>query len=101
MCEKVWRLEPHLCRTCQGRIVSASVKGAVRQYLCSNCGQVAQGKVPSVLCCCGMTLRRGDLRHPDKMTIIDAGVRCQENRNVSPEFPGLYVAEYIGKGAGI
>lgn len=91
------RLEPHICRACFGRIASfPAAAGDARVYQCTNCGLEAAGHKPSVVCACGMKLRKrkGDGRSAEVM--VDAGIRCHENRRVSPEFPSLYTASFGG-----
>lgn len=87
-----WRLEPHVCRCCFSRIVSrpADDDDDKRLYHCPNCGLEAEGRQASVLCACGMKVRKG------KHAWADALVRCHENRARSPEFPQLYVATVGG-----
>lgn len=92
--EGTWRLEPHCCRVCFGRVVSRRLEDGSRLYQCSCCGAEASGHKPDVVCACGLKLRksRGDGRTGERFT--DAGIRCHENRNISPEFPALYVCSY-------
>ena len=88
-----WRLEPHVCRCCFSRLVSRSVDGVdgrKRLYKCPNCDLQAEGARADVLCACGLKVRNG------KGTLVDAGVRCHENRARSPGFPSLYVATIAG-----
>lgn len=88
-----WRLEPHVCRACFGRLVSRPADDAdegQRLYHCSNCGLEAEGHKPSALCACGTKLRKG------KGQFVDAGLRCHENSAKSPEFPAEIVASYGG-----
>lgn len=89
-------LEPHVCRSCFGRVASEPHQAGERRYFCTNCGLEAIGQKPSVICSCGMKLRkvRGDGR--TSVALVDAGLRCHENKRVSPEFPALYVASYGG-----
>ena len=90
--DKQWRLEPHVCRSCFSRIVSRPLDedDDKRLYHCPNCGMEAEGSRASVLCACGMKVRKG------KSAWADAGVRCHENQAKSPEFPALYVCSYGG-----
>lgn len=83
-----WRLESHCCRNCFSRIASRPLDedDDKRLYHCPNCGMEAEGVRASVLCACGMKVRKG------KHAWADALVRCHENRARSPEFPNLYVA---------
>lgn len=91
-----WRLEPHVCANCFARIASrAEGDEGDRVYQCTNCGAEAVGHRPAVVCACGIKLRKAG---PNGTTgsLIDAGVRCHENRNRSPELPALFVASYGG-----
>lgn len=85
----VWRLEPHVCRHCFGRIASCATAAAgTRVYQCTNCGEGATGRSPDVLCSCGTQLRRPG---PDGQPVL-LGLVCQPNPAPSPEFPSLFVA---------
>lgn len=98
-----WRLEPHVCRCCFGRLVSRAVNGpssgmigqsAVeppREYHCPNCGHAATGHNASVACACGIQVHKGGRRGGKP---VDAGIRCHENPEQRPDFPALYVASY-------
>lgn len=91
------RLEPHVCRACFGRIASEPVgPDGQRRYFCACCGLEAVGHKASVVCACGIKLRKakGDGRTSE--VLVDAGIRCHENRSRSPEFPAVYVASYAG-----
>jgi hypothetical protein len=46
----LWRLSPHVCRRCFGRVLEGD--GVFR---CSVCGAVAAGKV-ELMCACGLTV---------------------------------------------
>jgi hypothetical protein len=87
-----WRLEPHVCRCCFGRIASQAIDGDEdrRQYVCTNCGLQSDGQRVSVLCACGMKIRKGKGKH------VDAGLRCHENQSRTMEFPAMFVASYGG-----
>lgn len=95
--DNLWSLEPHVCRSCFGRIASqrTSTPGQ-RLYQCTNCGVEGVGHKAGVVCGCGIKLRkhRGDGRSAD--TLVDAGVRCHANRRKSPEFTSLYVCSHGG-----
>lgn len=79
-----WRLEPHACRVCFGRLVSRRpVAGGPRIYRCTNCGMEIPGARASVLCCCGMKLATGR----------DAGLRCIRNPKRTPECPSEIVVQ--------
>jgi hypothetical protein len=90
-----WRLEPHCCRACFGRIASMPVAGG-RLYQCTNCGAEAVGSKPDVLCACGIKLRKAKGDGRSSVALQDAGIRCHLNKRVSPEFPALYVASFGG-----
>ena len=91
-----FRLEPHVCRRCFGRIVSADAGDGLREYTCSNCGFSETGSHPSVVCSCGIKLRKSTVARSKSATPQDAGVRCIENPDPRPEFPALYVACHVG-----
>jgi len=82
-----WRLEPHVCRHCFGRLVSAPAAGGGRWFECTNCGTHADGASPAVLCACGLMMK-----NPTGGLPIAVGLRCQPNPNPTPEFPSLFVA---------
>lgn len=79
-----YSLEPHVCRRCFGRLLSAPGTGNNRRYVCSNCGDSASGPSPSVLCACGMTLKE---RGPNVRLLA-----CAPNPNPTAELPSLFVA---------
>ena len=87
-----WRLEPHVCRHCFGRIASKALddEDDKRLYQCTHCGLEVEGHKASVLCACGTKIRKG------KTSMVDAGLRCHLNAARSPEFPALYVASFAG-----
>ncbi len=89
-------LEPHVCRSCFGRIASEPDQGGERRYFCTSCGLEAIGSKPSVVCSCGIKLRKAKGDGRTSVTLVDAGVRCHPNKQVSPEFPALFVASYGG-----
>lgn len=93
--ESAWKLEPHCCRLCFGRVASRRDDDE-RIYQCTNCGTQAVGMKPAAICACGIKIKksRGDGR--SSMVLVDAGIRCHENKSKSPEFPSLYVASYGG-----
>lgn len=90
-----WRLEPHVCRVCFSRI-SSRKHGDARLYQCTNCGLEGIGHKPSVVCSCGLKIRKSKGDGRTAATFADAGVRCHENKAISPEFPSLYVCSYAG-----
>ena len=89
-----WRLEPHICRVCFSRLVSQPAAGG-RRYQCTNCGQEAVGHDASVLCCCGLKIRRATHQHTSGHRLVDAGVRCALNPDPRPDFPSLFVAAEV------
>lgn len=89
-----WRLEPHVCRSCMGRIASRPIgddEDGQRLYQCTNCGLEAVGNRASVLCACGLKLNRGGGK------LVSAGLQCHSNRNPSLQFPSLFVASVSGE----
>jgi hypothetical protein len=80
----LFRIEPHVCAICFGRILSRDGGENGRVYRCACCGEERQGASVRVLCSCGMKLRARS-----------AGVRCAENPRRSPEFPFEIVAEQL------
>lgn len=91
--EYIWRLEPHVCRHCFARIASAKA-GHGRLYRCTNCGLEGESGRPSVVCACGIKLRKARADGRSGEAVIDAGVRCHPNPDPSPANPALYVASY-------
>lgn len=62
------------------------------RYQCTNCGLEAVGHDASVLCCCGMKVRKATRAHTSGTMLVDAGIRCMKNPEPTPDFPSLYVA---------
>ncbi len=96
-----WRLEPHCCRSCFGRIASRPLDdlddvSTLRVFACTNCGLEATGRKAHVLCACGMRIYKNGASKKG----IDAGLRCHKNKNPSPSFPSLYVATYAAAQGG-
>lgn len=90
----LWRLEPHVCKNCFGRVMSRAgdVVGE-RIFRCSNCGTERAGRDASVMCCCGVTLRkaaRSGLKTGGET--LDAGIRCVTNPLKTELMPGEIVA---------
>lgn len=77
-----WRLTPHCCRACFGRVLARETFDRRKVYRCSNCGVEREGTDSRVICTCGMKLRKS----------VDAGIRCVENTDKSPEWPSEIVA---------
>lgn len=91
----LWTLEPHICKTCFGRVVSSEGEGADRNYRCTHCGAVAYGTDASVLCCCGIM---GKPRNRAKSAApVNLGIRCVVNPHPSPDFPAEIVATELPK----
>lgn len=86
-----WTLTVHACRVCLGRVVQRTGIGGRRIYRCTNCGTQLEAKAVSSLCCCGMKLRSGR----------DAGVRCLENPNPTPECPNEIISAPADLPAGV
>ncbi len=84
----LWRLEPHVCRVCFGRLVSQHGLAGTRRFLCTNCGADGVGLGSEVLCACGLHLRKKG----DGYGTISAGLSCQPNPAPRPDFPSLFVA---------
>lgn len=78
-----WALTAHVCRVCFGRVLRRSEERGERLYRCSNCGLQRAGADARAICACGIKLRTG----------ADAGIRCVENSQPTPECPALIVAE--------
>lgn len=98
--ETTWLLEPHVCRKCFARIVSRSTGDGRRLYQCTNCGAEAQDTDASVLCCCGIKIKRAGKNGTKAGSLVDAGIRCIPNPEISPMFPSLFVASEVkGKNA--
>lgn len=77
-----WVITPHICRVCFGRVLMREAFDRRKTYRCSNCGAEADGASEAVVCCCGIKLKTG----------ADLGVRCEVNKNRSPEFPAEITA---------
>lgn len=90
-----FRLEPHCCRVCFGRVASTATEHG-RLFVCTNCGLSATGSKPDVICSCGLKIRKSKGDGRSGQVMVDAGVRCHPNKRVSPEFPALYVASFGG-----
>lgn len=78
-----WKLEPHVCGACFGRVLSCRSDGR-QSFRCSNCGAewTAEAKRG---CACGI-----------KLAGRDAGIRCVPNDRQRPEL----LSEFIAKEAG-
>lgn len=87
-----WSLEPHICRACMSRLVSQPGEDEQTRYHCTNCGLERMGHDASVLCCCGLTVRRPTRSHRSGYHLVDAGIRCKPNPEPRPDFPSLIIA---------
>lgn len=90
----LWRLEPHVCRKCFGRVLSrcADTVG-VRVYRCSDCGHEVEADNPAEICCCGVKIRksgRDGSKHGG--SLVDAGLRCIKNPARTNLLPSEVVA---------
>lgn len=96
--EGSFNLEPHVCRTCFGRIVNY-LGGSGSVYVCTNCGLSAHGDDASCVCACGIKLKRQKIVDGRPVAAhADAGIRCHENPNPTPDFPSVFVASYQAEG---
>lgn len=91
-----WELEPHVCKTCFGRLASRPVPGGdLRIYRCTNCGAEAQHTHADAVCCCGIKIKRAGRNGTKSGSLVDAGVRCIPNPERSPMFPSELVASEV------
>lgn len=100
--DTLWRLEPHVCRKCFSRLVSRPVMDAgvigQRIYQCPNCGAEEQTTSAEALCCCGIKLKKPNrIGTKSSDALIDAGVRCIPNPEITTQFPSLYVASEVSR----
>lgn len=82
--ELSWTITNHICRVCMGRVLKRATIGGPAVYRCACCGVEGTGSHSSI-CTCGMTWRKGK-------AAINAGVRCVENPERSPECMSEIVA---------
>ena len=80
----VWRIEPHVCRFCFGRVVSTALKPDGRHFRCTNCGAAGTSANSRAICACGMRLGERD-----------AGIRCVVNVMPTPDNPSEIVAKEV------
>lgn len=90
-------LEPHVCKKCFARIASRPTGNGERLYQCTNCGAEATGPDADVICCCGIKIRRAGKNGTKSGSMVDAGIRCIPNPEISPLFPSLFVASEVEK----
>lgn len=103
---EVWRLEPHVCRSCFSRLVSRDPDAGLvmsgldstdaRMYQCTNCGLEGLGRAPDVLCACGLKLRKATRLGRSSVVLSDAGIRCVANPEIRADFSSLFVALEVG-----
>lgn len=77
----LWKLSPHVCRLCLGRIMVRDNADGSETARCSCCGAMGEGG-PESICACGMKLKSGK----------SAGLKCAPNPSKSPDLPHEYVA---------
>lgn len=80
---ELWRVTPHACRICFGRILQRFVGGR-HQTMCAECGTTVEGS-HKALCCCGTKMADGK----------DAGLRCIKNPHVTPETPHQVIVRHV------
>lgn len=80
----VWKLEPHVCAGCFGRVASRKpADGSSKVFRCTNCGAEGHGLARSV-CACGSRIGK-----------TDAGIRCVPNDAKGPDFPSEIIAKEV------
>lgn len=84
----VWRITPHACRNCFGRVLARPDGEGERVYRCSNCGLERPGRKTDVICGCGISLKGGK----------NAGLRCIVQAKPTPECPAQVVVEEVSGG---
>jgi hypothetical protein len=77
-----WEFTEHISRCCFARVMVREAFDRKRTYRCSCCDLEAQGHSEAAICCCGIKLKTG----------VDAGIRCEQNPDKSPEFPASITA---------
>ncbi|MGL4458254.1 MAG: hypothetical protein ACRCUB_07655 [Plesiomonas shigelloides] len=93
----LWQLEPHICKTCFGRLASQSIGGGLRRYTCTNCGAESEARAADALCCCGIKIFKQVRGGSGEGAEMDAGIRCMRNPDPSPLFPNLFVASEVSE----
>jgi hypothetical protein len=78
-----YRVTPHICRICFGRVLMRETFDKRKLFRCSNCGVELEGKNEAAICMCGLKLG----------TKVDAGIRCVPNPEKRPELPNEIIAE--------
>ena len=92
-----WRLEPHVCKACFGRLVSRQLLNDIREYRCTSCETSTQHTDATVGCCCGIKIRKRNTVGRAGGPMIDAGIRCIPNPEKNAAFPSAYVASEVIK----
>jgi hypothetical protein len=81
-----FRIEPHVCADCMGRVLSRDLPDmggvAATSYRCADCGVEREGTSPAVICMCGFKVR-------GRTNLV---LRCERNREKTPEFPAEITA---------
>lgn len=80
-----WTITQHCCRVCFGRVLTRVTFENKKVFRCAECETEVQADSVVGLCCCGMKLRVGK----------DAGVRCIEQTEKTPEQPTVIVAAQV------
>jgi hypothetical protein len=86
----LYRIEPHVCVSCMGRILSRALpdlggggpSSTMRLYRCAECGIEKAGQRASIICACGFKVSGR----------ANIGLRCEPNREKSSEFPAEIIA---------
>jgi len=74
--DALWRMTPHACRVCFGRVLARRVGDCDEQiFRCASCGNEGHGDTPAVVCACGFKLEGTK----------DMGVRCHVNPERTPD----------------
>ncbi|MFJ2528423.1 hypothetical protein [Pseudomonas helmanticensis] len=95
-----WKLEPHVCKICFGRMASRPADQDFVELLCTNCGATSKQERVTAACCCSILLRKRNSAGRSGGQMIDAGIRCTPNPARSAAFPSMYIAQQIvGKAA--
>lgn len=81
---RLWKLSPHVCKQCLGRVLVTDNDDGSQTARCSNCGIEAEGGHKAI-CACGLKLKSGK----------SANLRCVPNPNRSAELPSEYVASAL------
>lgn len=84
MDRRLWKITPHVCSRCLGRVLVADNADGTQTARCSNCGLEAGGGHKAI-CACGLKLKSGR----------SAGLRCTINPNRTDELPSEIVASAL------